>query len=190
VTILIRDSISPLVITTDPSLARKWLSEIEATDINDSRLNEASLLVSAIADDQLDQFCAADGTDNLFALEANYACRNYEKIVSAYRMTPKTATAQAHSAFFVADALHKMKQYKKAKALFEVIEAESDFRINYPVASIVAIERLGEIAQMQEHPDKDEALRMYRRYITVWESLDIPIESYLRATDYVASSEI
>ncbi|MBN2671542.1 MAG: hypothetical protein JXX29_07705, partial [Deltaproteobacteria bacterium] len=180
----VADSMYSVLITNDALLAAKWLDEVEMLDISHRYIPEAAEIVSAIAKGDQQAFCKQT-TSSIFQLASDYVCRRYDSILNRVLITPATAASKRNEAMFAADALRAQKKFDDASALYEVIEKDPLFRVNCPVASITAMKRLGDVYLALGQ--KTQAEEMIRKYLSTWESLDLPIADYLDATQMIST---
>jgi hypothetical protein len=111
--------------------------------------------------------------------ERLYWCGEYEQIVAEDKKLALKGYAERAGRFLVADALLKIGKSFEAKQEFILLEADPLMRSAYPVASILAMERLGRICM--EEKDIDSAVERYEQFLTIWSGLDIPLSDHLSA---------
>lgn len=176
---LFRDSVQPILITREPVLARQWEEEAANIKAEDPLLEEARAIVGAIANGSVSSLCDLE-QDWAMKLERDYLCERYDDILREHLVTPQNAPARSNIAFMVAEALAGRTRYDEALRLFEVIEQDPAFRVNHPLASIMALERAGTIHASRG--ERGKAKECYKRFLENWESLDVPIADYFRVT--------
>lgn len=180
----IRNSFSTVLVTSDASLAKAWLAGISSKNVDNPFLRDAIALIKAIADKKPYALCHTD-RQNLFVIETDYVCGRFEKILKLAPMTPDTSRSNPDVAYLFAESLLKTGRRSKAIALFKSIESTPVFRVNFPVSSITALKRLGDIHF--ETGKRSEANQWYRKYISIWDSLDVPMDDYWIATKRISN---
>lgn len=179
---MLRDALQPILITREPVLARQWEEATGIIGAKDSLLGEATAIVGAIANGSVSSLCEID-QDWMMKLERDYLCERYDDILREHLVTPHNAPSKSSIAFMVAEALAGSSRYDEALLLFEVIEKDPAFRVNHPLASIMAVERAGTI--YAHRGERTRAQERYKEFLSTWESLDIPIADYFRVTEEI-----
>ncbi|MBN2531084.1 MAG: serine/threonine protein kinase [Deltaproteobacteria bacterium] len=183
----LRHSLYPIILFKEESLANKWLKIVEESENENEQLTEALRLIAYVLDKTRGRTCRPSAFKT-FSNEADYLCGRLDRIIRKCPVTVETAQSSAWNTFISADANLEKGNVNEARALFNKLESDAIFRVNYPLISISALKRLGDVAV--EMKRFDDAATWYRQYLSVWGALDLPVRDYMEASRYLSGQRM
>jgi hypothetical protein len=136
--------------------------------------------MNALANDDIVSICTPKKPVQHFEAETDYLCNRDLKKVTTSRINPKSAWRYNTTAYMYADNLMKNNNLDQAAELYSEMAKSSYFLVNYPVIAISSLGRLGDVESLKKN--RQMAAAHYQNYLESWESLDIPLNDYLRIT--------
>jgi hypothetical protein len=165
----VRPVVQAFVVLDSPELARQFLENAGESEL----ILSARRLAEVVRDQDRSVCREMDPVLEPFALDVHYDCERWSELVDLARDKAPTGAVERASRFMVADALLNLGQVDEAEKLFATVEKETTFRAVFPVSSLLALERLGRIAE--HRGDRDEAREYYAELVRVWGETDIPV---------------
>jgi serine/threonine protein kinase len=176
----LRSMLLPIIIMNSAVSATAWIESERSDAPYGHPIHAANTLVQAVAEQDMD-ICAHPDRIHPFELETKYYCRDYLgllDVASKNRKLVKGNRGRA-TAFLLADSLLQTGRIAEAEQLFTLIDGDLLTRAEFPIASILAVERLGTIAEARR--DKRIVTSRYRKFLDIWPTLDISSQVHTSA---------
>jgi len=114
-------------------------------------------------------------------LERLYLCERWGELVQHSRSQLGRGLAGRTSRFLFADAQLHLGMVDQAQLGFTTVESDPSARALEPFTSLLALERLGRLAERAG--DLDAARRTYEELLDAWNGLDTPMPLQVEVTE-------
>jgi serine/threonine protein kinase len=180
--VLARPALQPLLVLGDKGFAEAWLRAIGGREAGlPSGSQETIAIARAARDGVTPARCAAVDMGGAYALEWLYLCRKWAPLVALADERHEEGYGALATGFLLGDALLELSRLDRAEEVFSRVEADPVARVAGPASSILALERLGRIAERKKDP-KTAAAR-YRELLRIWPEAGVAIPAVRRAAE-------
>jgi len=171
--VVIRPALQPLLLIGDEELCRRWTAAVGDPAGLPPVLAATYELAEAIGTGDRSICRRIDAAESPLGLEQLYYCERWQELVKAARRRGEQGYAERASRFLVAEANLRLGRLDEAEAGFASVEEDAVIRSINPVSSLLALERLGRIAERRG--DAATARRHYAELLRVWRETDIDV---------------
>jgi hypothetical protein len=184
--VIVRPAVVPLLVLEDKGFAGAWLQAMGAGGTGvPAELATVAAVAEVARDGAKPAQCAAVDTGGTYAVEWLYLCKRWKPLVDLADERHEESYAALATAFLLGDALIELGRLDRAAEVLSRLERDPVARAAGPVPTILALERLGRIAEMKGDPST--AAARYRELLRLWPENDVPIAAVKRAAARLAA---
>jgi hypothetical protein len=171
--VVVRPAIQPVLLTGDAALSRKWIAAVGENASLPPVLEATVALARAIGEGDRSLCRRIDAEGSPVGLELLFYCERWNELIRVARSRGEQGYAERASRFLVAEANLRLERFAEAEEGFASVEGDAVIRSTNPVASLIALERLGRLAERRG--DADAARRHYAELMRVWREIDVDL---------------
>lgn len=171
---VIGPTLHPVLLAGSTELAEAWLEGISAYHLKNAAVKAAVSLVETIRDGNEKKLCRTPfDADFPWILERLYLCERWEEILKYARIRGDRGVGARIHRFLVAEAQLNLGMSVEAVKGFSAVEADPSSRALEPFTALLALERLGRLAE--KAGDTAKARGYYDTLLKAWNGLDTPL---------------
>jgi hypothetical protein len=181
--VIVRPALQPVLLLASRELSGKWTGVIRENASVPALLGSTVELAEAVGEGDRSVCRRLDQVPEALRLEFLYHCGRWQELVKVARLRGEQGYAERASRFLVAEANLRLERFEQAEEGFASVERDPVIRSTNPVSSLLALERLGRLAERRG--DRDAARRHYAEMIRLWRVTDLELADVERAREAI-----
>jgi hypothetical protein len=179
-----RPGVQPATILRDPALVEIWTEVLSRAEERTPPVEGIAAFFETLSQGERVICRSLDPAKERFAAELLYRCERWDELIEYTARNHGDGTAERASRFLVAEAQLALGNLTEAEQTFAAVESDSMQRAIFPVGSIIALERLGRLAE--KRGDVETARERYTELVRLWGTTDMPIPEVEAAREGLA----